>query len=60
MLTSTDVWLLSKLLKTIELSTKSNNECKFKESASAIENFLITSLSQIYIPITKPELWNDD
>ena len=60
MLTSTDVWLLSKLQKTIELSTKSNNECKFKESAGAIEDFLINSLSQIYIPITKPELWNDD
>ena len=60
MLTSTDIWLLSKLQKTIELSTVSNNECKFHESASAIEDFLINSLSQIYIPITKPELWNDD
>ena len=60
MLTSTDIWLLSKLQKTIELSTESNNECKFHESASAIEDFLINSLSQIYIPITKPELWNDD
>jgi len=60
LLTSTDIWLLSKLQKTIELSTESNNECKFHESASAIEDFLINSLSQIYIPITKPELWNDD
>jgi len=60
MLTSTDIWLLSKLQKTIELSTVSNNKCKFHESASAIEDFLINSLSQIYIPITKPELWNDD
>jgi len=60
LLTSTDIWLLSKLQKTIELSTVSNNKCKFHESASAIEDFLINSLSQIYIPITKPELWNDD
>jgi len=60
MLTSTDIWLLSKLQKTIDLSTKSNNQCKFHESASTIEDFLINSLSQIYIPITKPELWNDD
>ena len=59
-LTSTDIWLLSKLQKTIELSTMSNIECKFHESASAIEDFLINSLSQIYIPITKQELWNDD
>ena len=60
MLTSTDTWLLSKLQKTIEISTKSNNECKFHESAKTIEDFLINSLSQIYIPMTKPELWNDD
>jgi len=60
MLNSADIWLLSKLQKTIELSTESNNECKFHESASAIEDFLINSLSQIYIPITKQELWNDD
>ncbi len=60
MLTSTDIWLLSKLQKTIELSTMSNIECKFHESARTIEDFLINSLSQIYIPITKPELWNDD
>ncbi len=60
MLTYTDTWLLSKLQKTIEISTKSNSECKFHESASIIEDFLINSLSQIYIPITKPELWNDD
>ena len=60
MLTSTDIWLLSKLQKTIEISTMSNIECKFHESASAVEDFLINSLSQIYIPITKIELWNDD
>jgi isoleucyl-tRNA synthetase len=60
MLNSADIWLLSKLQKTIELCTKLNNECKFHESASAIEDFLINSLSQIYIPITKQELWNDD
>ena len=60
MLSSADIWLLSKLQKTIELCTKLNNECKFHESASVIEDFLINSLSQIYIPITKQELWNDD
>jgi len=60
MLISSDIWLLSKLQKTIELSTESNNNCKFQQSARAIEDFLINSLSQIYIPITKPELWNDD
>jgi len=60
MFTPADIWLLSKLQKTIELCTELNKKCKFHESASAIEDFLINSLSQIYIPITKPELWNDD
>ena len=34
--------------------------CRFHESAKTIEDFLINSLSQIYIPITKSELWAED
>ena len=56
----TDIWLLSKLQKTIRNCTESNRKCKFHESAKTIEDFLINSLSQIYIPITKQELWDDD
>ena len=56
----TDTWLLSKLQKTIDSCTELNKKCKFHESAKAIEDFLINSLSQIYIPITKPELWDDN
>nr|AIE98131.1 Isoleucyl-tRNA synthetase (IARS, ileS) [uncultured marine thaumarchaeote KM3_04_D06] len=55
-----DVWLLSKLQKTIQICTESNKNCKFHESAKAIEDFLINSLSQIYIPMTKQQLWDDD
>jgi len=55
-----DVWLLSKLQKTIQMGTESNKNCKFHESAKAIEDFLINSLSQIYIPMTKQQLWDDD
>ena len=53
LLTPPDVWLLSKLQRMIEKTTESNNSCRFHESAKAIEDFLINSLSQIYIPITK-------
>ena len=56
----TDIWLLSKLQKMVETCTRLNKNCRFHESAKAIEDFLINSLSQIYVPITKPELWNDD
>ena len=44
----------------VETCTRLNKNCRFHESAKAIEDFLINSLSQIYVPITKPELWNDD
>lgn len=60
LLTPPDVWLLSKLQRMIERTTETNNSCRFHESAKAIEDFLINSLSQIYIPITKSELWDED
>ena len=55
-----DIWLLSKLQKLIIQVEENNNKCKFHESAKAIEDFIINSLSQIYIPITKAELWEED
>jgi isoleucyl-tRNA synthetase len=44
----------------IKKTTDYNNSCRFHESAKTIEDFLINSLSQIYIPITKSELWAED
>jgi isoleucyl-tRNA synthetase len=55
-----DIWLLSKLQKLIIQVGENNDKCKFHESAKAIEDFVINSLSQIYIPITKAELWEED
>ena len=60
LLTAPDVWILSKLQRMIQKTTQCNDECKFHESAKSIEDFLINSLSQIYIPITKSELWAED
>ena len=60
LLTAPDIWLLSKLQRMIQRTTQCNDNCKFHESAKAIEDFLINSLSQIYIPITKSELWAED
>ena len=60
LLTPPDVWLLSKLQRMIERTTEMNDSCRFHESAKAIEDFLINSLSQIYIPIIKSELWDED
>jgi isoleucyl-tRNA synthetase len=60
LLTSSDIWLLSKLQKTIKKITERNETCKFHEAAKAIDDFVINSLSQIYIPITRGELWDED
>ncbi|MGY5151983.1 MAG: isoleucine--tRNA ligase [Candidatus Nitrosopumilus sp. bin_6a] len=60
LLTSPDIWLLSKLQKLILVLTEKNQTCKFHEGAKAIDDFIINNLSQIYIPITRGELWDED
>jgi len=60
LLQSPDIWLLSKLQKLIQNSNEFNDKCKFHEAAKALEDFIINSLSQIYIPITRGELWEED
>ena len=60
LLTSPDIWLLSKLQKLIRKITERNDACKFHEAAKAIDDFIINNLSQIYIPITRGELWEED
>ncbi|HII03720.1 MAG TPA: isoleucine--tRNA ligase, partial [Candidatus Nitrosotenuis sp.] len=59
-ISSPDIWILSKLQKMISAVGQNNDTCKFHESARALEDFIINSLSQVYIPITKAELWDDD
>ena len=54
-----DIWIISKLQKLIQKMTEKNNACKFHESAKAIDDFIIKNLSQIYIPITRAELWDE-
>ena len=60
LLTSPDIWLLSKLQKLIKKITERNEACKFHEAAKAVDDFIINNLSQIYIPITRGELWDED
>ncbi len=60
LLQSPDIWLLSKLQKLIKKTNEYNDRCRFHESAKAIEDFIINLLSQVYIPITRGELWVED
>ncbi|MFQ5475775.1 MAG: isoleucine--tRNA ligase [Nitrosopumilus sp.] len=60
LLTSPDIWLLSKLQKLNREITERNQTCKFHEGAKAIDDFIINNLSQAYIPITRGELWDEN
>ncbi|MBM3894956.1 MAG: isoleucine--tRNA ligase [Thaumarchaeota archaeon] len=60
LLAPSDVWLLSKLQRLVTSVTQSNEKCRFHEAARALDDFIINSLSQVYIPITRGELWEED
>ncbi|NIM26198.1 MAG: isoleucine--tRNA ligase [Nitrososphaeria archaeon] len=60
LLSSPDIWLLSKLQKLIKTITEKNENCRYHEAAKAIDDYIINNLSQIYIPITRGELWEED
>ncbi|MEM2339046.1 MAG: isoleucine--tRNA ligase, partial [Nitrososphaerales archaeon] len=53
-------WLLSKLQSLIFNVTEGFNRCKFHEAARALEEFIIETLSQTYVPLTRSEIWDDD
>ena len=55
-----EIWILSKLQKLISTVTDSQDRCRYHESARAIDDFIINSVSQVYIPITREELWSED
>ncbi len=60
LLQSPDVWLLSKLQKLIKKCGELSDACRFHESARALEDYIINLLSQIYVPIIREELWDED
>ena len=55
-----DVWLLSKLQTLISLVTSNNEKCRFNDSIKSIDDFLIGSMSQGYIPMIRDHLWSED
>ncbi len=55
-----EIWILSKLQSLILSVTESQDRCRFHEAARAIDDFVINSVSQVYIPITREELWTED
>jgi isoleucyl-tRNA synthetase len=59
-LNTPDIWILTKLEKLINNVNNLINICKFHEAARSIEEFVITSLSQTYVPLIRYDLWNDE
>lgn len=52
-------WINSRLQSLVCTVTESYHRCKFNEGAKAIEEFVINSLSQVYVPFTRDDLWDD-
>lgn len=59
-LRSQDIWILTKLKSLIDESTDLLSNCRFHESSHMIEDFIINSLSQTYVPLIRYDLWSDD
>ena len=55
-----DRWLLSKLQCAIETYTAKLGTCEFNCALAVLEDFVIETLSRLYVPMTRKELWTDD
>ncbi len=55
-----DLWLLSKLQETIEEYASRLGTCEFNLALAALEDFVIETLSRLYVPMVRKELWTDD
>ncbi|MEM3549895.1 MAG: isoleucine--tRNA ligase [Candidatus Bathyarchaeia archaeon] len=55
-----DLWLISKLQKIIEEYTACLEKCEFNTALAEIESFLIETISRLYVPMIRKELWTDD
>jgi isoleucyl-tRNA synthetase len=55
-----DRWVLSKLQETIEEYTLRLERCEFNFAMAVLESFVIETLSRLYVPMIRKELWTDD
>jgi isoleucyl-tRNA synthetase len=59
LLSTTEVWILSKLEGLIRSVSIAYERCRYNEGAKAMEDFIVNTLSQMYIPITRNDIWDD-
>jgi isoleucyl-tRNA synthetase len=55
-----ELWLLSKLQNAIEEYTSKLEKCEFNFALATLEDYVIETLSRLYVPMVRRELWTDD
>jgi len=55
-----DMWLLSKLQRTVKLVTENLEKCEFQFALSELEDFVVDIVSCNYVPMVRKDLWTDD
>ncbi|MGA2682694.1 MAG: isoleucine--tRNA ligase [Candidatus Bathyarchaeia archaeon] len=59
-LQAADRWLLSKLQEKIEDYTAKLGRCEFSNAVAVLDDFVIETLSRLYVPMIRKELWTDE
>ncbi len=59
LLKNPDLWLLSKLQKAIKEYTHKLETCEFNFALGVLEDFVIETISRLYVPMIRKELWSD-
>jgi isoleucyl-tRNA synthetase len=60
LLTTVDRWLLAKLSRADETVNRSFSAARFNEGAKALEELVISHLSQTYVRLVRGELWKEE
>jgi isoleucyl-tRNA synthetase len=55
-----DLWLLSRLQKTVESYTRKLEKCEFNLAVAELEDFVVDIVSRQYVPMVRRDLWSDD
>jgi isoleucyl-tRNA synthetase len=55
-----DLWMLSVLQAKIDEYNQKLETCQFNAAVAVLEDFVIDTLSRLYVPMIRKELWTDD
>jgi isoleucyl-tRNA synthetase len=59
-LQAADLWLLSKLQEKIGEYTQKLERSEFNTAVAVLDDFVIETLSRLYVPMIRKELWTDE